>query len=104
MTLKLVSARVSKSGAVSLRVGCPSSETRCKIGVALKLGRSTVAKKTITVTGGKTAKLTLRLTKVARHKLARSGRLTLKAVITASDAAHNTSTATVRVKLRAPSA
>jgi hypothetical protein len=104
VTLKLLSARVSKSGAASLRVGCPSSETSCKIGVALKLGRSTVAKKTITVTGGKTAKLTLKLSKAARRKLARSGRLTLKAVITATDAAHNTSTATLSLKLRAPSA
>jgi hypothetical protein len=104
VTLKLLSARVSKSGAASLRVGCPSSETRCTIGVALKLGRGTVAKKTITVTGGKTAKLTLRLSKAARRKLARSGRLNLKAVITATDAANNTSTATVLVKLRAPSA
>jgi hypothetical protein len=104
VTLKLLSARVSKSGAASLRVGCPSGETRCTIGVALKLGRSTVAKKTITVTGGKTANLTLRLSKAARRKLARSGRLNLKAVITATDAANNTSTATVLVKLRAPSA
>jgi hypothetical protein len=104
VTLKLLSARVSKSGAASLRVGCPSSETSCKIGVALKLGRSTVGNKTITVTGGKTAKLTLRLSRAARRKLARSGRLTLKAVITATDAAHNTSTATLSLKLRAPSA
>jgi hypothetical protein len=104
VTLKLLSTRVSKSGAASLRVGCPSSETRCKIGVALKLGSSTVAKKTITVSGGETAKLTLRLSKAARRKLARTGRLNLKAVITATDAAHNTSTATVRVKLRAASA
>jgi hypothetical protein len=104
VTLKLLAARVSKSGAVTLRAGCPSSETRCTIGVALKLGRSTVAKKTITVTGGKTAKVTLRLSKSARRKLAKSGRLSFKAVITATDAAHNTSTATVRLKLRAPSA
>lgn len=104
VTLKLVSARASKSGAVSLRLGCPAGETRCRIGVALKLGRSTVATKTITVSGGETAKLTLRLSKAARRKLAKSGSLNLKAVITATDAAHNTSTATVRLKLRAPSA
>jgi hypothetical protein len=104
VTLKLVSARASKSGAASLRVGCPAGEASCKIGVALKLGRSTVAKQTITVTGGKTAKLTLRLSKSARRKLAKSGSLSLKALITATDAAHNTSTATVRLKLRAPSA
>jgi hypothetical protein len=104
VTLKLLSARVSKGGVASLRVGCPSGETSCKVGVALKLGRSTVAKKTITVTGGKTAKLTLKLSKAARRKLARSGRLSFKAVITATDAAHNTSTTTLSLKLRAPSA
>ena len=69
VTLKLVTARVSKSGAVSLNVGCPASETSCKVGVALKLARTTIAGKTANVTGGKKVKLTLKLSKSARRQL-----------------------------------
>ena len=47
------SSRVSKKGAVSFRVGCPKTETSCKVTVQLKRGSSTVARKTVTVKGGR---------------------------------------------------
>ena len=41
------SSRVSKTGAVSFRVGCPKAETSCKVTVQLKRGSSAVARKTV---------------------------------------------------------
>ena len=103
VTLKLASARVSKSGAVSLNVGCPASEQSCKVAVALKLGRTTVASKTVTVAGGKKLKLTLKLSKSARSRLAKRGKLKVRAVVRATDAAGNKSASTVTLTLKAPS-
>jgi hypothetical protein len=103
VTLKLASARVSKSGAVSLNVGCPASEQSCKVAIALKLGRTTVASKHVTVAGGKTVKLTLKLSKSARSRLAKRGKLKVSAVVKATDAAGNKSVSTVRLTLKAPS-
>jgi hypothetical protein len=104
VTLKLVSARVSKIGAVSLNLGCPASETSCKVGVALKLGRTIIAGKTANLTGGGKVKLTLQLSKSARRQLAKRGTLKASAVVTATDAAWNTTTKfTVKMTLKAPS-
>ena len=103
VTLKLASARVSKSGAVSLNVGCPASELRCQVAVALKLGRTTIASKTANVSGGQKVKLTLKLSKSARRQLAKRGKLKVSALITATDAAGNKSTSTVKMTLKAPS-
>jgi hypothetical protein len=103
VTLTLASARVSKSGAVSLNVGCPATETSCKVAVALKLGRTTVASKHVTVTGGKQVKLTLKLSKSARSRLAKHGKLKVRAGVTATDAAGNTSVFTVNLTLKARS-
>jgi hypothetical protein len=103
VTLKLVSARVSKNGAVSLNLGCPASETSCKVGVALKLGRTTVAGRTANLTGGKKVKLTLKLSKSARRQLAKRGKLEVSAVVRATDAAGNKTESTVKMTLKAPS-
>jgi hypothetical protein len=102
VTLKPRSVRASARGTVTLRLTCPASETRCTIKVRLVDGRTTIASKTVKVTGGKTAKVTLRLTRAARRRLAARRRMRVKAVITATDAAGNRSSTTLRITLRAP--
>jgi hypothetical protein len=90
----------SASGKVKLRLSCPADETSCKLVVRLKDGRKTIALNSATLSGGKTSKVTLRLTRKARRKLAARGRLQLKAVVTARDAAGNRSKSKFSVTLR----
>jgi hypothetical protein len=101
VTFKALSSRVSKTGKVTVRVGCPASETSCKIAVALKSGRTTLASKKVTVNGGKTANVSLRLSRAARRQLAKRGHLKVKAVIGATDSAGNKSSKTLQLTLRA---
>jgi hypothetical protein len=101
VTFKALSSRVSKSGTLAVRVGCPAGETSCKIAVALKSGKTTLASKKVTVNGGKTANVSLRLSRAARRQLAKRGRLKVKAVIGATDSAGNKSSKTLQLTLRA---
>lgn len=96
------SVRVSKGGKVAFRIKCPRTETRCKVTLELKRGRTIVARKTVSIRGGKTAKVTLRLRKSARTYLATHARLKATAVTAARDAAGNRKTTRVEVTLRAP--
>jgi hypothetical protein len=104
VTLSSRTVRASKRGTVTLRVRCPRSESRCTIRVRLVLGRKTIARsKAVKLKGGKSAKITMTLSRSARHRLAVRRRLKVKAVITVTDAAGNRSRKTVRITLRAPS-
>ncbi len=98
------SVRASRSGHVSFRVRCPKTETRCKITLQLKRGRTAVTdKKTVLrLDGGKRAKITLRLTEKYRGYLTTHKRLKAKAVTVAYDAANNRKTTRVKVTVRAP--
>jgi hypothetical protein len=98
------SLRASKRGTVSFRVGCPATETSCKITLLLKSAGKAVARKTVTVKGGKTATVTLLLNKATRQQLIRRSSLKVSTVVTATDAAGNRRTTTKRMTLRAPSA
>jgi hypothetical protein len=101
VTFAVTSTRVSKRGTIGVRVGCPATETRCTITVVLKRGRTTAARKTVTLAGGTTAKVTLRLTTAARRQLAKAHRLKVSAQITARDAAGNRRATTKQLTLRA---
>ena len=104
VSLLTKSLRASKRGTVAVRVGCPGTETRCAITVQLKRGRGIVARKAVTVLGGKTATVTLRLTKAVRRQLSRHDSAKVTAVITATDAAGNRKTVKRAMTLRAPKA
>jgi hypothetical protein len=92
--------RASISGKVKLKLTCPDDETSCKLTVRLKDGRKTYALTSDTLSGGETSKLTLRLSSKARRKLARHGRLSLKAVVSARDADGNRKKSKYSVTLR----
>ena len=98
------SLRASRKGRVSFRVGCPSTEKRCKVTLQLKSMGKTAARKTVTVAGGKTVTVTLQLTKAVRRRLIKHHSLKLSAVITAIDAAGNRKVTTRKITLRAPAA
>jgi hypothetical protein len=100
VSVRLLSKRVSKRGTIAFRVTCPAAYSRCKVGIVLKRGRATAARTTVTVRGGKSVTVTLRLTKAVRRQLAKRRRLTLKGVITATYPGGSRSTQTLRITLR----
>ena len=103
VTVVARSSRVSRKGAISFRVGCPKTETTCKVTLQLKRGSTTAARKTVTVKGGETVTVTLQLTKAARLQLTKHSTLKLSTVVTARDAAGNRKTTTRPLTVRAPS-
>ncbi len=97
------SVRASRSGKVTFRVRCPTTEQRCKITLQLKRGRKAASsKRTVNLLGGKRAQVTLLLTKKYRTYLSTHARLKVKAVTAAFDAAQNRRTTHVKVTVLAP--
>lgn len=98
--VRLLSKRVSKRGTIAMRVSCPAVRLRCKVALVLKRGRATAARKTTTVKGGRSLRITLRLTKAARRALARQRRLRLAGVISAAYGVGSRSRQTLRITVR----
>jgi hypothetical protein len=61
-----------------------------------------VAQKRVTIRGGRTAKVTLRLSRRVRVQLTPRGSLRAVALVTATDAAQNRRTTRTRIRLLAP--
>ena len=91
---------VSNKGRFKVRLRCPSTETRCRIVLRIRYRGKTVASKAVTVLGGRTARVTLRLKPSARLALNSNGLLRVTAVTTARDAAGNRATTQTRMRLR----
>jgi hypothetical protein len=100
VTFVAKSLRASKKGTIGVRVGCPATEASCRITIDLKRGKTLVAHKTVTVTGGKTKNVTLQLTKASRRTLSKAHTLKVSALITARDAAGNKKATTKKLTLR----
>ena len=94
------SVRLSKAGWATLKVKCPSNEKRCKVTMRLKLSGKIVARKTVTILGGKTKKVSLKVSRWARAKLAKRGSLKVTAIATATDAAGNVKITRTRITLK----
>ena len=94
------SVLVSNKGRFKVRLRCPSTETRCRIVLRIRYRGKTVASKAVTVLGGRTARVTLRLKPSARLALNSNGLLRVTAVTTARDAAGNRATTQTRMRLR----
>jgi hypothetical protein len=100
VSFSVKSLRASKKGTVGVKVGCPATETSCKITIDLKRGKTVVAHKTVTVAGGKSKNVTLQLNKASRRQLGKAHTLKVSALITARDAVGNKKSATKKLTLR----
>ncbi len=98
VTLIAKSLKASKKGTVSFTVKCPATEATCQITLKLRNGAKTVASKTVTVKGGKSKTVTLRLNKATRQQLKHRS-LKLSSVLRATDAAGNHRTTSRKVTL-----
>ena len=95
-------ARVSADGIVRLRVRCPRSEERCRVDVRLRRAGRLIGEKSVTLVGGRTTKVKLRLTRRARTQLARAGSLQVKAVLRLTNGEASPLISRTRVRLLAP--
>jgi len=102
VTIVKRTVRVSAKGMVTLRVTCPRTEVTCRVDLRLRRGGRQLARRTLTVAGGKTSNITLRLTESGRASLARLRTLMVEAAATARDPAGNHTTTTTRIRLLAP--
>jgi hypothetical protein len=100
VTLMRRTVRVSRRGMATLRVKCPAREVLCRVNVRILRDGRRIAHKRVKIAGGRTAKVTLRLTRRARAHLA--GRSRAVVVMTATDAARNRMTIRTRIHLLAP--
>jgi hypothetical protein len=96
--------RATRKGLVTLRVACPRGEIRCTIDLRLVLrrGKHQLVRKSLSVAGGKSASVTLRLTRSDRLRLVRLRSLFVDAAASARDAAGNHATTTTHIQLLAP--
>jgi hypothetical protein len=103
VTIVKRTVRASNKGVVTLRVTCPSGEVRCRVDLRLLRGKRQLVRKSLTVSGGKAANVTLRLTRADRLRLVRLRSLLIDAAASARDAAGNHATTNTRIRLLAPS-
>jgi N,N-dimethylformamidase beta subunit-like, C-terminal/Domain of unknown function (DUF4082)/Bacterial Ig-like domain/Bacterial Ig domain len=94
--------RVSKAGTVKVKLACPASAGSCRVQLSLQVGKRTVARKTLTVAGGKSKTVTLRLSRSARRDLQRKHSLKATAVSTVRDRAGRRATTRTPTVLLAP--
>jgi hypothetical protein len=94
--------RASLRGLIRLRVSCPSGERLCRVDLRLRHKGATVARKKLRLAGGKSRRVTLRLSRTARRRLLRSGSLRVVAVAAAWDFAANRAATRTRIRILAP--
>jgi hypothetical protein len=92
--------RATRRGTVRLRVTCRRTTRPCVITVRLRHRGKTIARAEVRVRAGRSARVTLRLPRPIRRRLARKGSLPMTAVITGHRAGSRT--ATQRLRVRAP--
>jgi hypothetical protein len=86
ISLKALTKVVGKKGVVSLSLACPAAAVGGCVGSdTIKLGKATLASKPFAMGPGKTAKVSFKLSKSVRKRLAKRGRLSAKQLVTSSD-------------------
>jgi hypothetical protein len=102
VTISKRTMRASRSGIVTVRVSCPRTEQHCQVNLVLRRGGRQLAQKLVTVGGGKTAKVRLRLTRAVRKQLARAGSLRVDVVATTTGSARNHAITRAQIRVLAP--
>lgn len=92
-------ADVTKRGKVRLLLTCPDDETRCSVALKFASGGKTVASKSGKIDGGDSRYISLKLSKAAKKKLAKAGKLKVVATLTVTDAAGNKRKSSKRIWL-----
>jgi hypothetical protein len=102
VTIAKRTLRASTKGVATVRVSCPRTEVTCHIDLRLERAGHLLARRTVTVVGGKSANVSLQMTKNGRVSLARRRTLMTEVTTTARDAAGNQATTRTPIRLLAP--
>jgi hypothetical protein len=102
VTISKRTVRATRSGKVIVSVSCPRSALHCQVNLVLRRGGRQLAHRLVTVGGGKTAKVTVLLTRAARKQLAAAGSLKVDIVATTTGTARSRATTTTRIRVLAP--
>jgi hypothetical protein len=102
VTISKRTVRASRSGKVTVRVSCPRSALHCQVNLVLRRAGRQLGHRLVTVGGGKTAKVTVRLTRAARKQLARARSLKVDVVATSTAAARSRVVTRAQIRLLAP--
>jgi hypothetical protein len=102
VTISKRTVRASRSGKVTVRVSCPRSAQHCQVNLVLRRAGRQLGHRLVTVGGGKTAKVTVRLTRAARKQLARARSLKVDVVATSTAAARSRVITRAQIRLLAP--
>jgi len=94
--------RASESGRVRLRVLCPEEAGQCKVKLRLKADGRLLASRTLTVAGGETRSIRMKLRRSARRMLLQEGALRATATAVSRDAAGTRTVTRKTVRLLAP--
>ena len=104
VTIVKRTVRASRKGVVTLRLSCPRGEVRCPVELRLRRGARLLVRKDVSVAGGKSANVTLRLLRSDRLRLVRVRSLRVDAAATVRDVAGNRFTTTTPIRVLAPRA
>ena len=89
-----------RRGSASIVVSCPPTESACRIAVRLRHERRTAGSAKVTLAGGRSRTLRVRLDARTQRSLRRSRTVRLRCEVTGTDAAGNRSKRTISVRLR----
>lgn len=89
-----------RRGIASIVVSCPRTESSCRISVLLRRGPRTIGSAKVTLAGGRSRTLRVRLDARTQRRLRTSRVLRVRCQVTGVDAAGNRSKRTVSVRLR----
>lgn len=93
-------AKVDRTGRARMRLRCPAGTNgSCRGRLALKHRRKTVGRASLRLSPGRTRTVKVKLSRAARRKLARKGRLLARARVAAEDAIGQNKTTSRRVTL-----
>jgi hypothetical protein len=82
-------ADVTRKGKIRMLLECPDTEQFCTVGLKVMWKGKTVASKSKTIDGGDSAYVTPKLSRAAKKKLAKAGKLKVVVKLTVRDAAGN---------------
>ena len=95
--------KVNRSRLAGVRVSCPGGETSCVVKVELRRNGRSLGARRITIAGGQSRVVNVRLSRRTAAAVRRNGRLGVKAVVTARDVAGNSRRSTLRLTLKSNS-
>jgi hypothetical protein len=99
IVLSHLSGRIGRAGFFTFRVACPSAEVLCKVNARLRASGIALGSSRLTLAGGESRSVRIRISRQGRSLLRRRGRLRARLIVTTVDASGNSKTVTANPTL-----